>query len=57
MATEKQVEKYIELCEQLGQDADAEEFERKSNIEAGKDIAQLINMQKKDVGSDNVYWY
>ena len=57
MATQKQVEKYIELCEQLGQDADAEEFERKSNIEAGKDIAQLINMQKKDVGSDNVYWY
>ena len=51
------VELYENLCEQLGQDADTEEFERMSYTEVRETIDELLKMQKKDVGTDDCYWY
>ena len=57
MPTPKQVELYVKLCESLGQDADTEEFERMNYKEVRETIDELLKMQKKDEGTDNVYWY
>ena len=49
-ATEKQVNFYRQLCEEIGQDAD-DDFERMSVSEASKAIQELIDL-KKELGID-----
>jgi len=46
MATEKQVNFYRQLCEEIGQDAD-DDFERMSVSEASKAIQELIDLKRE----------
>ena len=46
MATEKQVNFYRQLCEDIGQDAD-DEFENMSVSEASKTIKELIDLKRE----------
>ena len=46
MATEKQVELYKKLCEELGQDADSD-FENLSDNDAGESISELIAIKEE----------
>jgi len=62
MPTPKQVELYIDLCEQLGQDADVEEFERMNYKEVKEAIDELIEMRREQKDKfegkdDGRYWY
>jgi len=46
MATEKQVNFYRQLCEEIGQDAD-DDFENMSVSEASKAIQELIDLKRE----------
>ncbi|MDK2932376.1 MAG: hypothetical protein PWP27_186 [Clostridiales bacterium] len=56
MATEKQIDYIKSLYEKLGQEAE-DDIYNLSNVEASERIKELKQMQDKESGTDNCYWY
>ena len=56
MATQKQVEFYESLCEQLGQDSD-DDFDSLSIDEASKHLTELVDMVAELNNDNEPYYY